>query len=123
MKKSIIGGIIAFAMALIVPQASQAQGIVYLSNLGQPSAGSLVVGSNSWLAANFLTGTNAGGYALDSIQLGMSDASGTPSGFKAMLYNFRNTAPIPGQSLGVLDGSLNPAVGGIYTFTPATSLT
>jgi hypothetical protein len=58
----------------------------YLSNLGQSSTGSLAVGSDSWLAASFGTGTNEGGYELNSIQLAMTDASGNPSGFTVMIY-------------------------------------
>ncbi|HEX5399218.1 MAG TPA: hypothetical protein VFY06_09235, partial [Verrucomicrobiae bacterium] len=33
----------------------------YLSNLGQPSAGGIAVGSNSWVAAGFRTGNNPQG--------------------------------------------------------------
>ena len=31
-------------------------------------------------------------------------------------------APYPGSSLGTLDGSANPSMAGIYTYTPASSL-
>ena len=66
---------------------------------------------------------NAGGYSLDSIQLGMADASGTPSNFMVMLYTaYIGGATIPGSSLGTLDGSLNPTTAGIYTFTTASNL-
>jgi hypothetical protein len=62
---------------------------------------------------------------LNSIQLAMTDASGNPSGFTAMLYGNGN---IPaggslGSSLGTLVGSLNPVTGGIFTYTPASNLT
>jgi hypothetical protein len=61
MKNLIIGGIIVLAVVLSAPQITQAQGTTYLSNLGEPSTGSLAVGSDSWLAVSFGTGTNVGG--------------------------------------------------------------
>ena len=118
MKISII---VCLALAVSVPQITQAQGtMTYLSNLGQPSAGSHPVGSNSWLAARFLTGGNVAGYSLDSIQLAMTDASGDPSGFTVMLCS---NASAPGPVLGTLNGSLSPVSSGIYTYTPASNLT
>jgi hypothetical protein len=126
MKNIIIGGVIALA-SILAPQIVRAQGtMTYLSNLGQASAGSLAVGSDSWLAAPFETGTNAGGYALNSIQLAMADASGVPSNFAIMLYgdgHYPGGNPPIGSSLGTLDGSLNPASSGIYTFTSISSIT
>jgi len=124
MKKITMRDVIVFAVALLAPQITQGQGtMTYLSNLGQASAGSLAVGSDSWLATRFFTGTNAGGYVLDSIQLGMADASGNPSGFTVMLYSSLIIAIRPGSSLGTLNGSLNPVTSGIYTYTPDSSLT
>ena len=124
MTKAIILGILAFVLALSASRVAQAQGtMTYLSNLGQLSVGSQPVGSNSWLAARFLTGPNRLGYSLDSIQLAMTDASGNPSGFRVMLCS---NAPIvfgPGPVLGTLNGSLSPVSSGIYTYTPASDLT
>ena len=122
--KTIINCIIGFAVALLAPQIVQAQGtMTYLSNLDQASAGSLAVGSNSWSAMLFNSGTNLNGYTLDSIQLGMADASGNPSGFTAMLYSARiGFGPLPGSNLCTLDGSLNPVIGGIYTFTSISNV-
>jgi hypothetical protein len=112
--------IIMFVVALFATQLVKAQGtMTYLSNLGQPSDGSNAVGSDSWLAALFYTGANTGGYSLDSIQLGMADASGSPSALPSGIL----PGPFPGSSLGTLDGSLNPTTAGIYTFTPASNLT
>ncbi len=116
--------IIVLAAALSAPQITQAQGTVtYLSNLPQSSAGSLAVGSDSWLAAVCQTGTNADGYVLDSIQLAMSDAIGSPNGFTVMLYAPAIGSFLPGHSLGTLNGSLSPVAGGVYTYTPASNLT
>ncbi len=125
MKKIIIAGIIASVIGLMAPRITPAQGtITYLSGLGQPSTGSVAVGSDSWLAVGFGTGNNAGGYVLNSVQLGMADASGSPSGFTVMLYTAVGLAGLsPGSSLGTLSGSLNPVTSGIYTYTPASSLT
>lgn len=117
------------AVGLLAQENIRAQGtITYLSNLAQPSAGSHGVGSDSWLAASFETGTNAGGYVLNSIQLGMTDASGNPSGFMVMLYSGISTGGNsgdfrPGSSLGILTGSANPSLAGIYPYTPISSLT
>lgn len=125
MNRTIIGGVITFAVALLAPQIVQAQGtMAYFSNLGQTSTGSVAVGSDSWLAALFVTGTNSGGYMLDSIQLGMADASGNPGNFTVMLYgngNYPGAIDI-GSNLGALDGSLNPVSSGIFTYTTASNL-
>jgi len=116
--------IITVAMALLVSQTARTQGTAYLSNLGQSSSGSNPVGSNSWDAVLFQAGNNASGYTLDSIQLGMADASGNPSDFTVMLYSAIVLAgSFPGSSLGTLDGSLNPTTAGIYTYVPGSSLT
>lgn len=122
MKKTIINGILAFTITSLAPQIIQAQGTVYLSNLGQASGSSVAVGSNSWLAAIFFTGTNAGGYVLNSIQLVMTDASGSPSGFTVMLYTSEAIAPIPQTNLGTLDGSADPVTVGTYTYTDDSNL-
>lgn len=126
MRRRIISSIIGSVFGLMAPQILQAQGaMTYLSNLGQSSAGSLAAGSDSWLAAMFQTGTNDGGYVLNSIQLSMNAASGNPTGFTVMLYADGVIAGgvIPGSSLGALNGSLDPAASGTYTFTPAANLT
>jgi hypothetical protein len=113
----------ALALALLSPQIAQAQGTIYLSNLDQSPTASLAAGSDSWLAGIFQTGTNAGGYVLNSIQLAMADASGTPGGFKVMLYAPAGGSFFPGRSLGTLNGSLDPVASGIYSYSPATILT
>jgi hypothetical protein len=125
MKKTIINGLVVLVVGVFVQQATQAQGTTYLSNLGQPSTGSEDVGSDSWLAADFITGNNIGGYLLNSVQLGMTDASGHPGGFTAMIC-VKGGAPIgayPGSSLGILVGSADPATAGTYTYTAPSNLT
>jgi PEP-CTERM motif len=122
MINKIISGVIASVFGLIAPQVLQAQGTIYLSNLDQSSVGSLAVGSDSWLAAIFQTGPNASGYVVNSIQLAMADALGTPGGFNVMIYAPATGSGLPGSSLGTLNGSLNPVAAGTYTYTPAGNL-
>ena len=124
MRKIIINICVA---ALCAPLLVRAQGTIYLSNLGQASAGSFAIGSNSWVAAGFETGANASGYLLNDIQLLMTDASGNPSNFTAMLYRpaagGSSQVALPGISLVTLNGSLNPVNAGTYTYIPASSFT
>ena len=124
MKRILISGLVALVIALAA-HSLRAQGtMTYLSSLSQTSTGSPLLGSNLWLAAPFGTGTNAGGYKLDSIQLGMADASGSPSNFTVMIYSAITFGAIyPQSSLGTLSGSLNPTTAGVYTFTPVLNLT
>src|SRR5476649_23015 len=87
MKTIINGGIIILMTALLCPQTIEAQGeITYMSDLGISSVGSNPIGSDSWFATGFFTGTNPGGYMLNSVQLPMTAATGNPSGFTVMIY-------------------------------------
>jgi hypothetical protein len=122
MKIAIVNSIII--IMLFTPQINKAQGtITYLSNLGQLSAGSLDVGSDSWLAEPFITGTNVEGYALNSIQLSMADASGNASGFTVMLYTSAQSNGSPASNLSNFSGSSDPATSGIYTYSPISTFT
>ncbi|HEY1719449.1 MAG TPA: choice-of-anchor R domain-containing protein [Verrucomicrobiae bacterium] len=116
--------IIGLVVGLLAPQVVQSQGTLYLSNLSDPSSGSAAVGDNSWLAVGFYTGNNTGGYVVDSVQLAMTDATGSPNDFTVMLYSESPNLPpvVPGNSLGILDGSANPSTAGLYTYTPAANL-
>jgi hypothetical protein len=88
MKKIVIGGLVGLVVGLLSPQIATAQGsTAFLSNLAQPSSGSVAVGSNSWIAATFFTGGNSGGYLLNSVQLAMNDPSGGPGAFTVMIYD------------------------------------
>jgi hypothetical protein len=116
---------LAFVLAIIMSMAQtvQCQGILYVSNLGQAPTGSLAVGSNSWSAQTFVTGSSPGGYQLNSLQLLMDAASGTPGGFAVSIYSKTgdpHSLHLPGDtpqsSLGSLAGS-DPAAGGLFTFT------
>jgi hypothetical protein len=128
MKNAICSGIIVLAVALLAPQILQAQGtMTYLSNLTQASAGSITVGSNSWVAFGFRAGPDASGYVLNSVQLAMTDALGNPNGFTVFLYSAVPTTGgvyswIPVSNLGTVSDSLTPTTGGIYTFNTVSNL-
>jgi hypothetical protein len=124
--------ILIFAIGALAAQTVQAQGTTYMSDLAQSSSGSNPIGSDSWFATGFGIGNNANGYTLNSIQLPMTGATGNPSGLTVMIYallsggagsNGRGVYNSPGTILGTLNGSSDPETGGIYTYTPASSLT
>jgi hypothetical protein len=118
--------IILLTACLSIPQIAQAQGVTYLSNLGQPPSGALPIASDSWLAADFTTGTNVAGYVLNYVQVAIADAVGSPSGFSAMVFaksSILTGAVLPGSNLGTLTGSLNPSTAGTYAYTAPQNLT
>jgi hypothetical protein len=57
--------IMIFVVGLLIQQVAQAQGTVYVSNLGQTITGVNSAGNNSWLAEMFFTGNNPGGYTIE----------------------------------------------------------
>ncbi|HEX5399244.1 MAG TPA: choice-of-anchor R domain-containing protein [Verrucomicrobiae bacterium] len=121
MKKITIGVVILIGLS--VSRIVQAQGTAYLSNLDQTPSGGLPIGSDSWYAAMFITGTNSSGYMFDSFQAGMADASGSSSNFTAMIYSALTGGGVfPGNNLCTLDASTNPMSAGIYTFTAVSNL-
>jgi len=125
MRSLIRSSIILNIFCLLACRTIQAQGTVtYLSSLSSTSTGSSSVGSDSWLAAQFQTGNNAGGYLLNSVQLAMVGASGDPDGLTVMLYaNSGVSGPLPGSNLGNLSGSASPTTAGTYTYTAPANLT
>jgi len=126
MKNVILSGVVALASTLLSSHLGQAQSSTrYLSSLSQTYTGVEAVGSDSWLAERFSTGSNPGGYTLDSIQLGMGDASGNPAGFAVMVYTNSGSAQgvFPGGSLGSLAGVASPSTAGVYSYTPPGNLT
>jgi hypothetical protein len=102
------------AIGLLLPLMAQAQGTLYISNLGQTPTGSAAIGSDAWIAQAIITGTNANGYSLNSIQLLMDAASGSPSGFNVSIYS--SLSGQPQSDLGNLAGS-DPLSGGIFNYT------
>jgi hypothetical protein len=103
---------------------AQAQGTLYLSNLAESSIASGAVGSDSWLAQGFFTGTNSSGYVLDSVQLLMGESSLSPIGFAVSVYSNSGITGFdpPGSSLGSLTGP-DPTAGGLFTYTATSGLT
>ena len=103
-------------LLLMVASAHGQESITYLSCLSVPSGGSQAVASDYWLAQGFRTGTNASPYALESVELLMADASGTPGSLTVSLYD-ANSDFFPAQCLWTLSGSLNPVAAGVYGYT------
>lgn len=103
---------IVFIIGLLLPQFVRAQGTLYVSNLGQPTVGSMAIGRDSWIAQPFSTGTNSAGYSLYSVELLMGAGSGNPAGFNVAIYS--SLTPI--NNLGTLTGP-GPSAGGLFTYT------
>jgi hypothetical protein len=109
-------------IGLLLPLMAQAQGTLEVSNLDQASIGSMGIGSDSWIAQTFVTGTNSEGYVLNSVQLLMDDSSLSPVGFSVSIYSKTgdpHSMTLPGDSpessLGSLSGP-DPAAGGVFTY-------
>lgn len=121
--KKIIPAIIITVAGLLSQQTGQAQGVLYISNLGQTVAGGEVIGSNSWIAQTFVTGPSSGGYVLNSVQLLVDAPSGTHSGFSVAIYSKtgdphseHEPGDSPQASLGSFAGP-EPATTGIFSYT------
>ncbi len=114
MKSIFIMGSVIVTLGLFVPSETCAQGTMFLSNLGEPSAGTIAVGADSWLAEPFSTGDN-NGYRLDSIQLLMSAPVENPNGFSVSIHGpSRNEGP--GRYLGSLSG-VPPTFADVFTYS------
>ena len=120
LKKLIV--LVACVCGFLTPRNNRAQDVVtYLDNTGQPIAGSMGLGLGyGSVGAQFQTGTNGGGYFLDSIQLQFADATGSPmfSGLGVVLCS--DYFDGPGNPVSFLDASQNPLTSGLYTYTPRT---
>jgi hypothetical protein len=113
MKKKINTGVIVLVIGLFAPPFVRAQGTLYVSNLGQTQTGSAPIASDAWIAQLIVTGTNSGGYVLNSVQLLMDPGSGAPGGFTVSIYS--NLSGVPNNSLGNFVGT-DPAAGGVLTY-------
>ncbi|MGH7990209.1 MAG: choice-of-anchor R domain-containing protein, partial [Limisphaerales bacterium] len=104
-------------ITLFTCRTIQAQGTTYVSNLDQTPTGSAEIGSDSWIAQEFDTlTTDPNTYILNSVQLLLNPASGSPSEFSVQIYS----SPLndaPQQNLGNLSGSADPSAGGLFTYT------
>lgn len=104
------------ATCLLWPLIISAQGTPYVSNLGQTPSGNGAIGSDFWIAQIFdIDTSDSNVYTLDSIELLLNPATGSPSGFEVSLYS----APLngaPQDYLGSLAGPADPLSGGTYTY-------
>ena len=116
---------IVSAVGICLPQSILGQGTTYVSTLPGTPIGSAAIGADSWNAQMFITGPNAGGYALDSIQLLMNAATASPSGFSVSVYSktgdphSASDRDSPQNSLGSLAGA-DPAAGGLFTYSASS---
>lgn len=122
MRKTILT--LVLVIGLLLPLKASSQGTTYISNLDQTPTGSLLVGSDSWIAQGFdLLTTDPNVYLLDSVELMLATASGNPSEFTVSVYSSpRGSSGGPQTNLGDLSGSPNPLAGGVYMYT-ATNIT
>ena len=121
MEKTIIA--VVCVIGILPLKNTQAQGILYISNLEQPVVGSGAIGSNSWVAQTFVTGPSTGGYLLSSVQLLMDAPVGAPGEFAVCIYSKtgdphseHEPGDTPQSSLGSLTGS-EPSTGGVFSYT------
>ncbi len=106
----------ALAIGISFPVLAHAQGTVYISNLDQTPTRSLAVGSDSWISAGiYILPSDPKTYVLNSIQLLMAPATGSPSGFTVSIYTDPGDVG-PQDYLGTLVGSANPVNPGVYSF-------
>jgi len=111
--------ILKIVSCCIALQAVDAHANTVFSNLGQTPAGSLAVASDSWRSERFFTGTNIGGYWIDSIQIQLGTPIGTPSGFSLSIYDMNGLGGFtPGNLLHSLSGP-EPFARGVFTFQSA----
>jgi len=61
MKHAFSAGIAGLGLILLTPKTCLAQGTMFFSNLATPTASSVAVGADSWLAQFFLTGGGSSG--------------------------------------------------------------
>jgi hypothetical protein len=101
------------AIGLLLPPMGQAQGTLYVSNLGLTPNTSASIGNDAWIAQSIITGIDSSGYILNSVQLLMDEGSGSPSGFNVSIYSFSGSDPQ--NNLGSLTGS-DPMAGGLFTY-------
>jgi|SRR5579862_3435483 len=101
------------ALALgIVTQRVLSQDSIYLSNTAEPSAGNVGITTGAIWAQSFETGTNAGGYYLNSVTIDVGGATPTPPITPSIFGNFVNTSnpslpsdyPEAGNDLGLAAG-------------------
>ena len=116
-KSTMVISTVILALLFGALPAAHAQGTTYISNLEANSLSGISIASNAWVAQSFVTGANTRGYALDSVQLGMGPATGTPTGFSVSLFANNITRNEPSSLIEILTGSSNPVLAGIFNYT------
>ena len=93
---------------------------VSVSNLGENKSGSSYVGrlgiTNYSQAQGFTTGSNTGGYTLQSVTVSMASKSGSPTGFIAAIHTESNSNPAA-SAIYTLTGPQHPANNSQSTYT------
>jgi hypothetical protein len=109
---------INLTIVLFVCRTVRSQGTLYVSTLGETPTGNMEIGNDSWIAQAFYTfATDPNTYDLNAIQLLLDPASGSPSGLTVSIYNSNNNAPETDLGALTLNGSINPSVGGTFSYT------
>lgn len=91
--------------------------VTYLNNTGQPITGTADIDSNLYLTAQFLTGTNAGGYIINSVQFLFADASGSPNLTSYLRCDLCSSIyDLPQSVLDTFVPNDNPTTAGLHTF-------
>jgi hypothetical protein len=110
-----------FAVILSASHKANAQGVIvppafitYLSNSGEPSAGNVLYGNDSWIAQSFETGTGLDGYILTGI-IGINGSAAPTS--ELSFYSDNNG--VPGVDLGGVGITVAPST--IYWFVATAS--
>ena len=103
---------------VLMPLIAMAQGTLCVSNIERAPTGSATIGSDYWIAQSFLILTSdPNTYTLDSVQLLMNPASGSPNGFTVSIFSAPFNSGGPQTNLGSLVGDTDPSSPGIYTYT------
>jgi hypothetical protein len=110
-----IGALILFLFEFVATPTVEAQGTVFVSNLGSTNLVFVGLGANYWMAQPFVTGPTNTDYILNSIQLLML-VTGPSSGTNLQVSLYSNNGGEPGNSLAPLNGS-DPTSSGLCTYT------
>ena len=114
MRTDTVAVISAACLSWLIPFA---YGTLFVSNMDQTPTGDAALGSDSRIAQSFnVSASDPNQYALDSIQLRLSPAVGSPSGLEVSVYSSALDAA-PQVYLGTLAGSADPLMGGVYNYT------
>ncbi len=85
-------------LGLTLAASARAQ-VVYLSNLGLSEDSSTPIHSESWVAYQFTTGSNAGGYQFDGVELTLGFGESYDSEFRVRSRSHDADTGSPGDSL------------------------